>query len=94
MIRYQRLTLELSSDREDELTAVLWSLGPLGLEIATSGQRSLIEAYFLDAVPPAAERLLERWDAEFVRREVREVVEEDWLASYRSAAQPIKIGGV
>jgi len=85
--RHRRLNLELPSDREDELTAVLWWLDPLGMEIAISEGRSRVDTHFLGRVRASAEWLLELW-LEPSRHQVREVVEKDWLSAYRSVARP------
>lgn len=92
MNRFRCLTLELPSDREDELTVALWSLEPLGIEIAEDGDVSRLDVWFAEAVPAEVEGVLAPFAAELVRQGVREEVEQDWLATWREAAQPIEVG--
>jgi ribosomal protein L11 methyltransferase len=92
------VSLELPSDREDELTAALWSLEPLGIEIGLSEDRSCLEVWFAEpmwsaqTVPTELDRILAPFGAALVRREVREEAEQDWLATWREAARPIEVG--
>ena len=83
---------------EEELSATLWGFGPLGLssdpEPDASGRVSLL-AYFSDPPPEEALRVFDwgPWLARGVELQGEERhAEEDWLASYREAAQPIDIG--
>jgi ribosomal protein L11 methyltransferase len=90
--RFRCLTLELPSDREDELTAALWSLDPLGIEIGGKGGVSRLDVWFAGEVPAGLEGVLSPFAAGLVRREEREEVDQDWLTTWREAARPIEVG--
>ena len=87
-----RLTYRAPIDREDDLVALLWELGTLGVQvIGGSSGRVRLESYFAEPVPAAA---LEPGalgpGVELVGRS--EVPVTDWLAPYREMARPEAIG--
>ena len=80
-----RLTYLTAADREDELVALLWEHGTLGVQVL-EGEPGLVrlEAYFVDGGPR------ELPGARFVG--AAEVPAVDWLAPYRESAQPFPVG--
>ncbi len=90
-----RLTLRVTSEREDELAAVLWQAGTLGLEIRPAPPGRLeVDAYFSDPPPAGLAALDEaawlRHGAELVTHQA--LAPTDWLARYRESAVPFALG--
>lgn len=81
----RRLTYFVPAEREEELVAVLWELGTLGVQVIEAGGGELrLEAYFDGPAPTAV--------AGIEAAEVREVPAEDWLAPWRARARPFPVG--
>jgi ribosomal protein L11 methylase PrmA len=85
---YVRQVFDVPVGVADEMTAALGDAGTLGIEelAGADGVQRLV-AYFapgeaLDVALPAGARLVEE----------TELPAEDWMASYRAAAQPLAIG--
>ncbi len=93
---WRRLTLRVTSEREDELAVALWEVGTVGLEVRPAPPgRVEIDAYFTDP-PPASLAALDRaaWfrhGAELVSDQA--LASTDWLAPYREALSPFPVGG-
>ncbi|HEV8241093.1 MAG TPA: 50S ribosomal protein L11 methyltransferase [Thermoanaerobaculia bacterium] len=88
MQTYVRRVFDVTADVADEVIAALGDAGTLGIEeVAGAGGTQRLVAYFLpgetsDVALPAGARLVEE----------TELPAEDWMASYRAAAQPLAIG--
>ncbi len=92
---YDLLRFSLPVDLEELFTAELWSLGALGFETREAEHgRVRIDAYFSSPLPAAVgERELRRWTRRGVRLAGSKLVaDQDWLASYRHAAEPFDVG--
>ncbi len=92
---YRRLSFVTSPENEELLTARLWELGTLGLELRQGGRQGLrIEAYF-DEPPAAAVAALAGGGDELAGAELVDsaaVAEADWMAAYRRQARPLPVG--
>jgi ribosomal protein L11 methyltransferase len=80
-MRYLRRVYTAPEESREALVSTVWEAGTLGLEEGTE-----LVAWFADAVdvgelPPGVMLRSEQW-----------VAAEDWLAGYRSLAQPMAIG--
>lgn len=75
-----------AAERLDDLVAVLWERGTLGVQVLPGGEPGVVrlEAYF-DGVAPG-----EIPDARFLGSEP--VPATDWLAPYRESARPFAVG--
>ena len=92
-MRYLRRDYTATAEAVDVAVAVLWEAGTLGVEekeehAGGAGAGRELVAWFAEGVatagvelPPGVELVEERW-----------VEAEDWMASYRAAAQPLAIG--
>jgi ribosomal protein L11 methyltransferase len=70
---------------------VLWDLGTSGVQVLAGGARKVrVEAYFEEPVPVGVESAARGAGAELLGREA--VAAEDWLATYRELARPIRVG--
>lgn len=83
-----RFIYEAAAEREDDVVAALWELGTSGVQVvAVPGGSVRLEAYFEEPVPPGVEEVAG------VALSGREPVPaEDWLASYRETALPVRVG--
>lgn len=80
-----RLSFVTAADREDDLVALLWEHGTLGVQVLEGEPGSVrLEAYFDDGGPR------ELPGARFEGAE--EVPAVDWLAPYRESAVPFPVG--
>ena len=95
MADYELRTFSLPVGLEERFTAELWSLGALGFESheAAAGQLRL-DAYFPVPLPAALRRFAA---ASWQRRGICQLsaerfAEQDWLADYRRAVEPLDVG--
>jgi len=94
MDAYDRVAVKVGCEAEEATDAVLWEMGTLGLEWvdeAADGVRIL--AYFPRRSSPKKEvirRRLAPYGAVLVATD--EVLESDWMASYREASLPFAVG--
>lgn len=101
MAIYHRFRFEVVAGSEERLTAELWSLGTLGLELAADpagpaagGTARWVTAYFAAPLDPevagldgaAWRRLGGRLDA------AEPVATADWMAAYRRQTKPFPVG--
>ena len=90
---YRRLSFLLPPAAEESLADRLWSLGTLGLELGDgAGGRLRVDAWFTDPAPAAAAELAGSAPGEIELVASVAVAEEDWMASYRRHAGPIRLG--
>ncbi|HET9581469.1 MAG TPA: 50S ribosomal protein L11 methyltransferase [Gemmatimonadota bacterium] len=88
------LAVAAPAEAEDTVTAALAACGTTGTWIPAPGD---VRAYFRTPVPDLERRFASHWraltggDPTFPLY-VRPVPDEDWLAGYRAAARPIRIG--
>ncbi|HET6341575.1 MAG TPA: 50S ribosomal protein L11 methyltransferase [Gemmatimonadota bacterium] len=88
------LAVAAPAEAEDTVAAVLAACGTTGAWIPAPGD---VRAYFRTPSPDLERRFASHWrrvtGEEFAfRLRVRPVPDEDWLAGYRAAARPIRIG--
>ncbi len=95
MSNYQLRQFSLPAEVEELLTAELWSLGAVGFEVHDAEPGRLrLDAYFPTPLPAAASRhQLAAWQRRGVRLLSSRILDDrDWLAAYRSAAEPFNVG--
>ncbi len=95
MSGYELRQFSLPVDVEEVFTAELWSLGALGFEVhGAEPGRLRLDAYFPTPLPAAARRRrLAAWQGRGVSLLASRILDDrDWLASYRSAAEPFNVG--
>lgn len=81
----------MAQEEEEVLGAELVARGSLGCEVREGeGGRLRLVAYFPDPLPAA----FEAWQAPggITEEEAGVLEEEDWLAGYRAAARPVRLG--
>jgi ribosomal protein L11 methyltransferase len=93
-VTHVELAVAAPAEAEDTVAAVLAACGTTGAWIPAPGD---VRAYFRSPSPDLERRFASQWrrvtgeELVFPLR-VRPVPDEDWLAGYRAAARPIRIG--
>ena len=91
---YRRFSFVLPRAAEESLADRLWELGTLGLELVDGADgRSRIDAWFAEQAPATVVGRADDWlPAEVELVATAAVADEDWMATYRRHARPVRLG--
>jgi ribosomal protein L11 methyltransferase len=91
---YRRFSFVLPRAAEESLADRLWELGTLGLELVDGADGRLrIDAWFAEQAPATVVGRADDWlPAEVELVETAAVADEDWMATYRRHARPVRLG--